>query len=238
MSRINIDCCDFAIQAFTDIGDLSNKVLEYILFDNVNLISSSMLRFFDVIEMKKIMHNGALRRMDFIDANFLVHNDIQNIITTLHNILSIIVPQSPKAIELSKRMKTEITLQQRKKLSCYQIENLENEIKNEIEFKYNQIDVNELNEISNTDSKHNKCTSRYNWCTNIEMLTLGPSRSDNLLGHDTMPNIEEIITPQRVKTAYAKLKAFAMYEQFYEKDIFCVLSQIILNHLCYQLESL
>ena len=116
---------------FIRIFDLSNHHLQHISFKDMNLTCSLMLQFFDVIEMKKNMENGSLKKLEFIDIAFGCSSSISaNDKNTLRDkILQIIVPQSPKKIELNERINTEITQQQRNKLSSYQIQELERTFK-------------------------------------------------------------------------------------------------------------
>ena len=106
-----------------------------------------------------------IKRLNF--EGFGVHRYCEKQVGSL---LQILIPESPKAIELNERLKREITQKQREKLHSWQICKIENNIKNEIELKYNTFDANELNEIDDININTNK-KYKYQWSTRIEILS-------------------------------------------------------------------
>ena len=55
----------------------------------------------------------------------------------MEGLLQLLVPESPKAIELNQKLKNEITQEKRNTSHSWEIDKLEKNIKNEIELKYN-----------------------------------------------------------------------------------------------------
>ena len=116
------------------------------------------------------------------------------------NLLRLLIPESPKAIELNQRLTNEITPKQRETLHSWQIEKLENNIKNEIELKYSTFDANQLSEMSdNNDDNNNtiKQKYKYKWSTSIEMLSF---HCYSLTAVNLTQSLKDKLTPLRVTT--------------------------------------
>ena len=173
----------------------------------------------DVKRLFAFVQNSSVKQLSIVNMR-ISHNDLE-----------ILVPESPKAIELNERLSNEITSKQRKKLCSWQIKKLENNIKNEIELKYNTFDVNELRD---TDSQ-GKYT--YKWSTNIEMLYIKGCAGSALRDGRIMTYLQDNLTSQRIKTAYKNLKGLAI--DFVESNtIISFICHELLNNLACQLDSL
>ena len=183
-------------------------------------------------KLLSILHNPCIKRIHIDDTNHILPKKKEK---QGDNFLQLLVPESPKAIELNQRLETEISDEQHHKLYSWQIEKLENDIKNEIELKYNTFDINELsNGIMHDNGKY-----EYQWSTNIQMLHLrnvsleiDDDDDDYLL---RLKNKHKL-TPERVKTAYKNVRALAI-DNCVGNAMFFV-SQMLLNNLSCQLESL
>ena len=178
------------------------------------------------IELSKlfpILQNPCVKQLRL---NHLDERGVDNLISKkkAQNLLQLTVPESPKAIELNQRLQKEINGLQGNQLYSWQIEKLENKIKNEIELKYNTFDANELSE-----GKY-----KYQWSTNIELLEF-----DRLwfgVSEEIMELFKDKLTCQRVKSAYKNLRGLIIGG--IGKDLGAFVCQTMLNNLACQLESL
>ena len=143
--------------------------------------------------------------------------------------LQLWVPESPKMIELNQRLSKEITPKQREKLHSWQIEKLENDIKNEVELKYNTFDVNELNQVKMNES--NEYKYKYEWSTSIEMLSMnkcGYKQSEDDYNPIHVALVKDKLTSQRVKTAYKNMKCRSGNNRCLKRQYFWVnLSKLV-----------
>ena len=185
-----------------------------------NTLMSQVIPFLTRSRIKRLdFRCGSDRRMNYSEAN---------------NLLQILIPESPKAIELNQRLSTEITAKQRQRLHSWQIEKLENNIKNEIEAKYDTFDVNQLNQVN--DNANNSDTMKkykYQWSTNIEMLSI--QGMDHTVSYDLLESLKDKLTTTRVKVGLKNLKSFAIHNCGNLDKFIC---GMILNNLACQLKSL
>ena len=150
------------------------------------------------------------------------------------NLLQLIIPESPKDIELNQRLSKEISDEQRNKLHSWQIEKLENNIRNEIELKYDTFDINDLSKVNDNDINCRKNKYKYQWSTNIEMLEFDVFwfRANN----EILELLKDKLTCQRIKSAYKNLRGLIIDDV--ENNFGVFTCQMMLNTVACQLESL
>ena len=105
-----------------------------------------------------------LKRIDLIGCN-LFYDELKK--DDINVFLQMIIPQSPKDIELKLRLNDEITNEIKKSKKPEEIDEMKQNIKNEIDEKYKpKFDENELCSVN---SRQNR---KYEWNSKIEMLSI------------------------------------------------------------------
>ena len=200
-----------------------------------------------------------LKRIDFIYFNLLaIGDDGSTNRCNIDKFLQIIIPLSPKQIELRDRLKLEITAEMRQSKESWEIEELEKQIENEIDCKYNpKFDENELT-LCNINDDEFKTNCKYRWHSSIEMLTLRGCISasdyveiiDTPLGDYCAEQLElqklfncnsnGNISINRIKSSLINLRGLEIrIISSDEKDgIFVLIASALLNNLTNQLRSL
>ena len=189
---------------------------------------------YSLIEMTRLasfLENSSVKHIRFIGGG----SGRQYFGDQIETVLQLLVPESPKTIELNQRLSKEITQKQRENLYSWQIEDLKTRIENEIELKYNTFDANELSKVNddNDDSNIEYKKYTYKWTSKIETIKFDFNGN---FSKGFLRLAKRMITPQRVRMAYKNLKGLSIgWKRCNVIDYICGL---ILNNLGFQLESL
>ena len=192
----------------------------------------------DVFIDERIKGSERLKRIDLIDCQ-ISHEDMDE--HDVDNFLQIVVPLSPKEIELRQQLKQEVTDEMRKSIPLSQIEKLEKDIEDKINKKYDpKFDENELNQVENNSRKN----LEYEWNSQLEMLSLV-----NLDAYDA--DLEDShrdqlrlycvsqLTPNRIQNTLTNLRGLCLYGMVdWDSILIGPLSVALLNILANQLTSL
>ena len=163
--------------------------------------------------------------------------------------LQMIIPQSPKNVELKCRLNNEITDEVKKNKQLWQIDEMKQNIKNEIDEKYKpKFDENELNELNDSNSLKNK---QYKWHSQIELLSFVDfdreleSTLDEPISQYLMSQLDD---SQRIKNGLSNLQSFECkylpllslgeYQELEDLATDIYLCGSILNNTANQLTSL
>ena len=221
-----------------------SEVFGFNELDMFSWVTEDLLFNFETICMKRISINTycegfeRLKRIDLIDC-WISYDEVDR--DGIDNFLQLIVPLSPKEIELRKRLKTEISNEMKESKESKQIETLEQKIKDEINEKYKpKFDENDLNLIDKDEDKNEK----YEWHSQLEMLSLvgfdedgdGPriTNSDELWDYCTSQ-----VNPNRIKQRLINLQGLCLHGKIdWSNPAIGPLSSTILNTLGNQLRSL
>ena len=155
---------------------------------------------------------------------------------SIDELLQILIPLSPKEIELKNRLSKEITNEIKNNLTIDEIQKLEERIKNQVyEENEKKFDENELTYHDNDDKKMQE--EDKNNVVLTEMLSLDhceASSTQNLIDF-----IGNTLTIKRLQSSLTNLKALDICGiSKCEHDIFGEICTILLNNICNQLESL
>ena len=183
-----------------------------------------------------------LKRIDLINCAV---SDWDMTREDIDNFLQLIVPLSPKEIELRKRLKKEITNEMRESKQLWEIEKLENDIKDEIDEKYDpKFDENELNTINDENKSMQSMQKRkYEWNCQLEMLSLvdfdnGSDEPDDH-GDELLQHCISQLVPNRIEQALVNLRGLCLRGDIdWNCPTIGPLAAALLNTLTNQLVSL
>ena len=181
----------------------------------------------DVIDLFKALQSNGVKRIDF-NGFYLLSNDTEGDRENLDIFLQIIMPLSPKEIELRDRLKLETKHEMKQLQQSWEVEKVKKQIENEIDCKYDsKFDENELSFCENKPF------------SSLEILSLNDCR---VVSYQPMPQpgmlryCDKQLDSQRIKSSLAKLKGLALTNE--DCSIFGRISSAILNNITNQLRSL
>ena len=205
--------------------------------DNINSVTSNF---------KSMYIYSNLKRLDLFRCN-LSYDSLNK--ADIDVFLQMIIPQSPKDLELKHRLNNKITEDIKKKKQLWQIEEMKQNIKHDIDKKYKpKFDENELT-LKNSQKSH------YQWHSSIEMLSFvdfdhlyNLEMDDPMSNH--LKNELKLNNSQRIKNGLSTLQSleckqlsiilrdeyFNPLSLYLTTDIYII--SAILNNTGYQLISL
>ena len=233
------------IESMKSLKTVEIEYNEGVELDCVLWVTNKMPFKFDTLSMRDTVINthcegfDRLKRIDLINC-CVSYNEMD--CCDIDNFLQLIIPLSPKEIELRKRLKTEISKEMKAAKQSWEIEKLEKQINNEINEKYDRkFDENELNAVGKDESKQNL---KYQWNSQLEMLSLvdfdlreqepDPNSSDQLWKYCTSQ-----LNQKRIKETLINLQGLCLHGTIdWNYPTIGPLSTALLNTLGNKLRSL
>ena len=224
----------------TKINEYNNNIERIRLVNGEKVFVSSFAKYFaknnvynnlKEIELSCVWLNI---RESFVDDDIISPQGIEK----CDMILQTIIPLSQADYELHERLKKEITIQIKEKKTKWEIEKMKNDIKQEIELKYNKFDENALS-YDYDDNKHKNKHTNPKWCSNIEFLKIDTCQSGSVSALFIDRYIKPQLTSQRIQNSLGNLKAFQFIGHCgYDRSVFDMIGIALLNNISNQLLSL
>ena len=175
----------------------------------------------------------SLKKIVFDDCYYYDDDaEMKDAIGHLDQLLQIIVPLSPKQIELKNRLTKELTQEIQSKLRPQEIDELRSKIINQVDEKYNpKFDENEIH--------HGK---KYEWHSPVEMIEMITSHG-NVEHAQVVSHLSSQLSSQRIQGSLTNLKSVALgrlgsRNPESQLEAFECIGVSLLNNVCNQLESL
>ena len=174
--------CNFTVDRMDNIQELCLNRIEWNTNDAIwqkfygrylsdNNVSNNLKRIsFDHVRM------GFRYRRRTVDGG--IYDNLEHkcrVERGIDSVLQAIIPLSLQNVELKERLNREITDEMKNEKQEWEIEKIENKIKNEVELKYNTFDENEFNDVENDDELELEMNERCRvdrWHSNLEMISI------------------------------------------------------------------